>query len=367
MNCRIRPAIWQHRLVSFSIRSLEPTAPEWRELAATGSGATSYHNPDLVVAASTAFGKENLGWGVWGGGELLGGLLMQRRAGGAIGPSPVVPFNGPVIRPSSSPYRSVRDRHDSRVLASLFDAVSSEAPTSRIRMSTEISDIREALSRGWAVGSSFSYVMDISDLESTWKEMDPNRRRLIRRAESNGYVVTSLSSLGPDPDRLVAEMIELQRRQMSPYGERPRANVSTWRTLCEGVIGTGSGRLFVACSPDGSPVAFQLTAVWRDLAGNMITGSDPEHAALGANSLLRWRVCELLHAEGVSRIDLNGARSGEAGRFKASLGAEISERWDLWRPDGVPLRTLFSRFVTRVRRNGLGNPIAARRPTHDKT
>jgi len=335
---------------NFSVVPLALNDPSWRELSKTGVGRTSYHSPELVAGAAAAYGLQFTGWAAWQGHEMVGGIMLLASPAGHPGPLPVVAFNGPVIRPSTSRYRSVCDRHTSRIVSALIGQVAATYPAATIRIHPEIGDVRAVLESGWSARPTFTYEMDIACLDEAWNAMDRNRRRLIRRAEQHGYSVETITEPSYCPDSLVQQLVRLQMLQLATYGPPVEPDSATWRQLIGSLLAGGNGRLFVAYSPHGTPVAFQLTVVWGDRAGNMFTGSDPSHADLGANSLLRWRAAQDLHVLGVRRVDLNGARPGPAGRFKASLGAVVTERWDLWRPDGHPPPPPIRRVARRLRR-----------------
>jgi hypothetical protein len=348
------------RLVHLAVGPLDFREGAWRQLASAGCGSTSYHNPDLVWISALALDLQVASWGVWADSELVGGLVLQRRRGQRPAPEPVVAFNGPVIQRSSSTFRSTRDRHNAVVTGLLLDHISQVAPSALVRLSTEIADIRELMTRGWQVRPTFTYIWRIADLAEAWMAMDRNRRRLVRRAESQGYIVESLPSLGDDPLALSRILVELQMRQLTTYGDAIPADAVRWHRLIDPLLRNGSARLFVTMSPSSEIVAFQLSSVWAGQGGNMLTGSDPRHAEQGANSLLRWRAAELLNCDGVTTLDLNGARPGDAGRFKASFGARIAERWDTWRPDSAPRPHLARHLAGRLRRE-VTHAAAARR------
>ncbi len=336
--------------MSLTITPLALGEQQWVDLTQTGVGHTAFHCPSLVQSAGRAFGLQTDGWAAWRGGELVGGLMTQRRPGACPEPMHVVAFNGPVLRQSPSNARSSQDRHTAEVLSALFDQVTTSVSAAHIRVHTDIGDIRSLLAAGWSAKPTFTYQWNIGDLGHTWDAMDRNRRRLVRRGQSCGYTVDLVHDLGSDPLGLVATLATLQTRQLERYGTPTPPDQAVWRVLITDLLSGGQGRLMIARAPDGTPVAFQLGVVWGDRAANLFTGSDPVHADQGANSLLRWRAAELLHAEGVKGLDLNGARPGDAGRFKASLGSVITERWDLWRPVEQPQRPLYRRVGGRAKR-----------------
>jgi len=341
---------------------MRPDEPSWRELSGTGVGRTSYHCPDLVASAAAAYGLRSTGWAVWQSHEMVGGIVLLVPPSGHPGPLPAVAFNGPVVRPSTSSYRSVCDRHASRVVSALLAQVAATHPASTIRVHPDIGDVRAVMESGWSARPTFTYEMDISCLDGAWNAIDRNRRRLIRRAERLGYTVEAIEQLGGGSRSVLEHLVRLQVLQHGTYGPPVTPDPAVWRHLMGSLLSSGSGQLYIAYSLDWEPVAFQYTVVWGDRAGNMFTGSDPSHADQGANSLLRWHAAKALHAQGVARVDLNGARPGEAGRFKASLGAIVTERWDLWRPDGHPPPPPLRRILRRLRRDAgrLGTDVRRR-------
>jgi hypothetical protein len=178
--------------------------------------------------------------------------------------------------------------------------------------------------------------------------MDGDRRRLVRRAERLGYCVVEHRHTVDDPAHVVDELIDLHAAQQQAYGPAIPPNRTVMFCIVNELLKSGCGRLFIARDGDGSAVAMQLVVVWGNRAANLFTGSSPADAKRGANTLLRWTAASHLHDDGVVRLDLNGARPGAAGRFKASLGAELVPRWNLCRPDQRPV-ALLQRATVRAR------------------
>lgn len=260
----------------------------------------------------------------------------------------MVTINGPLVSPSPSRHRSSRDRHSSRVIAALLQSVGGRRGAT-VRMLPSTGDIRDALSAGWRATPTFSYEMDLHALGPAWDAMDGDRRRLVRRAERLGYHVIEQQGSFMDGQHVVDHLIRLHAAQQETYGPVTLPNRDALRPIVDDLLESGCGRLFMACDADGSAVAAQLVVVWADRAANLFTGSSRVDADRGSNTLLRWRAAGHLHDEGVVRLDLHGARPGAAGRFKASLGAELLPRWVLHRPTRHPV-TLALRTAQRVRR-----------------
>lgn len=346
--------------VDMLIRPLDLADAEWARLTLTGDGRTAFHCPPLVRSVARAFGRRLTGYAAYQSSTMVGGIVVGDAQHGQPGPLSMVSFNGPLVRPSASQHQASRDRHSSRVITALLRAVGDKRGAN-IRMLPSTGDIREVLATGWQARPTFSYEMGLHSLERAWDAMDGDRRRLVRRAERLGYQVTVRRHAGDGLGQLVDEMIRLHVAHQSTYGPVTPPDRTAMRRIVDDLLASGCGRLFIATDADGSAVAVQLAVVWGGRAANLFTGSSPAHAHLGANTLLRWQAARHLHDEGVVRLDLNGARPGTAGRFKASLGAELQPRYDLHLPDRRPV-ALARRAAQRARRELTG--VLSRGGTH---
>jgi hypothetical protein len=333
--------------VELSIRSLDPSDPAWNRLTLTGDGRTAFHCPSLVRAVAEAYGHRLTGFGAFNGSTMVGGIVVGDASTGHLRPLPMAAINGPLVHPSTSRHQSSRDRHSSRVIAALLQSVGGQRGAF-VRMLPSTGDIREALATGWQATPTFTYEMELHQLKQTWDAMDGDRRRLVRRAERLGYHVTERRSGDGDSAHVVNELIRLHIAQQSFYGPVTPPIREAMRQIVDDLLASGCGRLFIARDADGSAVAMQFVVVWADHAANLFTGSSRSDADRGANTLLRWKAASHLHDDGVVRIDLNGARPGPAGRFKASLGADLVPRWDLHQPDRRPV-ALLQRATARAR------------------
>lgn len=396
-----------------AVRRLEIDDPHWGRIVSSSPHATPFHQPDVVASVAVGMGREAKGWGAWLEGELVGGIFVLHSARARLTPVSAAAYNGPLLRNVATKFRSSNDRHSSAVVSALCEAVRSEHASVELRMAPGTADVRALVAAGWQLRPSFTYRVDIADLRQAWDAIDTNRKRLIRRAERLGYGISELtvhaanglganglnaqgsgmqgptvrgpgmsepsgtsmyqssdSSAGQTTgeagirieaydDSVASDVERLHRLQERGYGKPGDIDLNGWQKLLQRTLGQGSVRLFVAKSPNGQMVAFQLTAapdrVTNDstsdedrVAANLLTGACPEHLDSGVNGLLRWRVFELLGSSGFREFDFNGARPGAVGRFKASFGGGLVERWDLIHR-GQPSRShTLQRFVRRL-------------------
>ena len=222
-----------------------------------------------------------------------------------------------------------------------------------IRLPSNELDVRTTMASGWRLSTTFTYVVDIGDLAATWHGFDHDRRRLIRRAERLGYHVTEST----DPSELTdnESLARLHRDQAETLGGRDDLDARRSQVLVPRLIDEGAARLFFAYDRAGTPVAAQLVAVDRrrmvsaSRVVNLVTGVDRHHRDSGVNGLLRWEVMRAMHDDGVDVFDLNGARIGPTGRFKASFGGRLEPVWMLSIDDHASIGRLLGAVAYRIR------------------
>lgn len=386
-----------------TVRRLAIDDAKWRRIVSSSPHATPFHHPDVVTSVAAAMRREAKGWGAWLDGELVGGIFVLHSPRVRLTPVSAAAYNGPLLGHSPARVQSSNDRHSSDVITALCEAVRSEHSPIELRMAPGTADVRALVAAGWQLRPSFTYRVDISDLRQAWEAIDTNRKRLIRRAERLGYGISELTGPGvtgsqandpcaKDPsanepsgtskcqpsesfvgqtigeagiqieaydDSVASDVERLHRLQGRGYGLPGDVDLKGWRELLRRTLGQGTVRLFVAKSREGQVVAFQLTAApdpvasaatsgGAHVAANLLTGACPKHLDSGVNGLLRWRVFACLGEAGFREFDLNGARPGEAGRFKASFGGKLIERWELIHGGQPSHGRVLRRFVKRL-------------------
>jgi hypothetical protein len=200
-------------------------------------------------------------------------------------------------------------------------------------------DIRKLVQSGWNLTSSFTYEVAISDPEQAWRNLDDNRRRLVRRAERHGCVVQEVHDLSAS---VIDDVTRLHLLMRDGYRKSTDLDADSWSDALQTLFGVDLARLFTVTEADGEVVGFVLATATSPVSTVLASGADPGRIDSGAGALLRWKMhCEL-SADGVASVDLNGARIGPEGRFKASFGGELMDRWELTSPSTslseVPLR-----------------------------
>lgn len=320
-------------MAELTVTDLDIDDAAWRRIVETATGTSPFHEPRLVQAAASLTGCQLVALGAWRESLMVGGIAAVVSPGGAVLPRSLAAYNGPLIAPIAGASPQTRHRHEAAIAGALLDELTRRHPRCSLRMRPNTFDIRKLMDHGWTASQSFTYHLDIRDLDTTWSRIATNRRRLVRRAEQRAFEVREVHDVTPDLVDLVAR---LHDEQQGSYGANVDLDAAGWRLALPALVALSSGRLFVTVDAGGGLAAFVLVSGSAPSAAVLASGAARSTLDDGAAALLRWEVIRRLSADGVEVLDLNGARSGPHGRFKASFGGELAERWELRSPEPVP-------------------------------
>lgn len=328
---------------SLVIDDLAPGDPDWRRLVSSADAATPVHDPTISRVAALTSGCRYCTLGAWRDGQLVGGVAVVVDGHGDVWPRSLAPYNGPLVVPMAEANPTTRYRHGSMIAGALLDELALRHRMVTVRMRPRAFDVRRIIESGWSLTSSFTYMVPISDLDRAWRSIDDNRRRLIRRAEREGCAVHETSGFSAT---VATEVNRLHLMMRDGYRTTTDLDADSWRVALHDLFDADLARLFLVSDADGEVVAFVLCTNTRPVSTLLATGADPTRLDSGAGALLRWRMFCELSASGVEQVDLNGARLGPEGRFKASFGGELLDRWELSSPQHPSATPATSRSVT---------------------
>lgn len=317
------------RIASVEIRDLAPDDPAWRLLTSSAVGATPVHDPRLSQVAALTAGCRWSALGAWRQGQLVGGVAVVVDRHGDVWPRSLAPYNGPLVAPMPNSHPAVRHRHGSAVAGALLDELISRHRSVTLRLRPGSIDVRAVVDSGWSLTSTFTFEVAVADLDAAWHNIDDNRRRLIRRAERRGCVVREVEDFS---ESVAAEVHRLHLLMREGYRSTTDLDADSWKSALRKLFDADLARLFIVFDADGTAVAFVLSTNTRPVSTLLATGADPDRLDSGAGALLRWRMFCELSDHGAHFVDMNGARIGPEGRFKASFGGELVDRWELTSP-----------------------------------
>lgn len=309
--------------------------PRWATLVAESPDGSAYSLPGYLEVLAAATGGRFWILAAERNDALVGGVALFEqpgRAGTMIAPRLLLYYNGIVLAPHESKYPSHRTAWHLQTLDALEHALS-RLPHARLRLKSRsgFHDARVFRERGWSVQPTYSYVVDIRDLEAAWDRVDKNQRRLIGRCQAQGLQLTM------DADFAAFHRLHVQthERKGAPL-YLPRDCFGDYfaalqiRGLCH---------LYHARLPDGRAIASQLVLTGpHRVVHTVCAAADAEFLSLGASAFLRWKAFEHLAADGHTHNDLTDAALNPVTRFKSQLGGELAMSLEVWRPDRHALR-----------------------------
>ena len=268
--------------------------------------------------------------------RIVGGIGLYEhsgRYGAYVSPRRLLYYNGFVLSPHDSKYPSQRTSWQLQTQAALESAVVALGHARvRIKSRHTQDDARVFLKRGWSATPTYSYVVDIADLEIAWARVDKNLRRLITRCRESGLTITH----DDDFDAFFRLHAQTHDRKGAPI-YLPR---EAFGRFVETLRAQDLVRLYHARLPDGHVAASQLVLRGpHPVTHTVAAGADAKYLSLGASAFLRWSVFEDLSRAGYKANDLTDAELNPVTHFKSQLGGDLTLSLELARPDSLGWRS----------------------------
>jgi hypothetical protein len=307
----------------------------WNRLVAASPSGSVYALPAYLDVLCSSTGGSFSILGVFRGSELVGGMPIYSegsRGGRMVYNRLLLYYLSPVIREYSGQYPYERTSKHLAILRPIEEYLRTlECSYLHVNFRHPIADVRTFLSDAWHVQPSYTYMVNIKDLEETWRRIEQNMRRLITRAQKQGLVFTD----DDDFDSFFRLHAEIHERKGGPL-YLPEAS---FRSYYERLMALSLARLFHARLPDGRSVASQLVLTGpKPVAHTVCAGASGEHMQSGSTPFLRWKSFECLSGLGYSWNDLTDARLNDVTRFKGQLGGDLMVNWAIMKRPSIRYR-----------------------------
>lgn len=304
-----------------STRFLEPADhADWNAFVADSPDGSPYANTEYLDVFCEAVGGSYRVLVAEQGDALLGGIALHERStrwGQVVEPRLMLQYNGFVLRKPRSGYPSVVTSQDVKILTALGEVIRDQGYARCLLKSRTLTDGRVFDAFGWKNWPTYTYLVPLDDLDVQWSRVDKNLRRLVKRAERERLSVTD----DDDFHRFFELHLETHRRKGAPL-YLPEA---AFRIYFERLHAKGLARLFHARLPGGESIAAQLVLLGTHPVTHTVSAAaDGDRQKLGANPFLRWRVFEILAAEGYVANDLTDASLNPVTHFKSQLGGRLT-------------------------------------------
>jgi hypothetical protein len=236
-----------------------------------------------------------------------------RRYGATVLTQPrLTPYAGPWFRASAA--KSSNQFSERR---KLITELLSQLPRFDLFSQNLWPDIPDCLPFYWNGYSQYtmytSWLRNLSDVEAIWKEFLDATRWEIRKAQKRVEIVVS-----DDVDKIC----DLHKRTFEQQGLKPPRERRFVRTVIEGALNAGHGRISIAQDEKGNSHAGTFLVYDDRSAHYLIGGSDARYRASGAASLLIWDALQFSSANS-ALFDFEGSMVEGISRFFRGFNPQL--------------------------------------------
>jgi len=291
---------------------------EWDDFVSKSPQGTIFHTSYWLRAS----GKNFVIYGCYDKGELVGGLAIaySKKLGIKYAHHPPwTPYLGIIFKEMEGKYTKILSIQKkicgemARILKEDFNAV-------YFNLSPRVIDIQPFIWKNFIGGVRYTYIVDISDLNKVWREMDRKKRNDIISAEKEKMKV--INSEFKDVMELVRKSVERQNKKIQFEKEAYNYNnILERKSMCKSFIAEKEGKIISA-----------VYIIWdKRCAYYLLGGYDSEEAHHGATALTIWTAMNFARNIGLEYFDFEGSMIPEVEHFFRKFGGKLtpyySVRW----------------------------------------
>jgi len=301
------------------VRLIETTElSEWNKMVDKSINGTLFHTTTWLMA----YGCPVLIYGVFDNSRLVGGFAITRYRGAILRPAAgqpaLTPYGGFVTTHESDKYVTMISRQ--KEIASLVAGyIKRDFVRIDFRCSPDIVDMQPFIWAGYKVGVRYTYIVDLTDLDRAWDEMQQKRRNDIRKAEKAGYFVHRSVELNQLLD-IIKATLERQCLWRTEYSSIIRRYDKSLRLLYRretfGIF--DSQRELVA----GVYIAWDNKRSYYLWGGYKASPGSGKYR--GAPALALWEAMKFTRNElGLHQFDFEGSMNPSIERFFRKFGGRL--------------------------------------------
>ncbi|MBP7652396.1 GNAT family N-acetyltransferase [Candidatus Dependentiae bacterium] len=245
------------------------------------------------------------------------GSIIKRRFGYSyLGTPLLTPYSGPVFYPQSGK-KVTHYSNCKEILEDMIIELKDKHSDIEIKLSPWINDIQPFIWNKFDNKTRFSYVLDITDLDKVWNNMDSGScRNDINKGIKDGLKVENC-----DDFNLLISLVE-------NTFDRQDCSMEHFRKLSykifEELNKRGQCRIFICRDKDGEPIAGNLI-IWDTKRSYYILGgykSEKKHH--GGSSMVLWESIRYSSEKiGLRQFDFEGSMLRHVERFFRKFGGDL--------------------------------------------
>ena len=281
--------------------------------------------------------------------ELVAGIpLVYRGRLGLIfiGHPPLTPYLGIVFRDNSALKYVNRLSYEKGIIRDCADVIAQRADLIHIRFQPGFLDLQPFMWAGFKTAVKYTYILNVTDLDRVFRDMDTRRRSEIRKAIKTGSTVSRDASL--------EDFIELNQMTFERQGEKLSLSVEDLRRLHQVLQKERASQIFIAKDTTGKPCGGTYIVWDNKRAYYLLGGFDPESGSSGAVALALWEAIQYTARElQLSEFDFEGSDIPGVERSFREYGGQLTPYYTVYRAKSIAklgilgssaMKSVFRRF-----------------------
>ncbi len=305
-----------------TVRELEKSDfAAWNRLVAESPQGNVFLRADwLQMLCDTDPDLHMLLLGCFENDKLVGGqaVIWVKRWGMVLTPKFEFFYSGPVLAPQGHKEQAHRVSSHDKITSVLAEALATRLAYIDLETHPSFQDVRPFLYAGWQVEPLYTHIWRMDDPERTWRNMNREKRREIRRAQEQFVFGVE------EGDEVLDAFLPLYHETMLKFSWRPSVKwEATFRRRFHWMRQRDGCRLYTARTASGELAAGVVVLLSREdkTAYLWRQGSSSAYVEAGGVPALYWYAARDLAAE-FSNINFGGSPQPSLSRFKDYLGAE---------------------------------------------
>ena len=222
---------------------------------------------------------------------------------------PLTRFQGILLK------KNLKRREENKITSAIVEKLTADFNNISISNHYNLKDIRPFIWAGFSVEVKYTYLVDISDLEELWQNMEKRTRYAIRKAERNKIVVKKEDKIA-EFDRL-HQFSLLNQKRKRPF------NSSFLKNFYSTLKKFNKCQLYLAERKNGDLSAGAFVVWDKKRAYYLMAGADPKFRGDESPSLILWTIFSDFNKKGFKEIDLVGANIPSIEKFKRGFGGKL--------------------------------------------
>jgi lipid II:glycine glycyltransferase (peptidoglycan interpeptide bridge formation enzyme) len=308
----------------------------WNTFVASSPAGTIFHKTYWLDAWG---GKYDI-LGIYEGSTLMGGFAAPYRAFSSqktVATPSFAPYSGLIYREADGK-TVTRTSKEKDVSATLAASLKKYYRWGTVSFHHAVTDLQPFIWDGFDVYIGYTYILDISDLDKTLRNMSRQRTQNIKKAASSGLKVKTSATF----DEIVPLIKETYKTQGIDFPE------SLVRRYEKELSKRNTCRSFLCTDNADNPLAAYFLVWDEKRAYTLLAGHYPEKGNAFAGPFCFWEAVKFASCElGLKELDHAGSMIPRVERFVRDFGGRITPYYGVRWGNGLGLMTRVYKLLRR--------------------